>query len=99
MVLYHLYFPWFLNSGHGLNAGTLCSGITIVVFLVMLRAVLAFLVFTSNVPNPRRYTFFPFAIEVLTDVMNPSTTAATIVASIPVLFDTSLTISAFVMVV
>ena len=51
------YLTAFLKSGHGLKAGILCSGITTVVFLVMLRPVFAFLVFTSNVPNPRRYMF------------------------------------------
>ena len=97
LAVLQAYFTWFLKPEHGLKVGTLCSGITTVVFFVMFLPVFAFLVFTSNVPNPRRYTFSPFAIEPFTVSMNPSTTAITVLASMPVLFDTSLTISIFVM--
>ena len=87
-----IYFTRFLNSAQGLNVGTLCSGIITVVFLVMFLAVFFALVLTLNVPNPRRYTLFSFASEPLTASMRPSTIACTVVASIPVLFDTSLII-------
>lgn len=49
-----IYFTRLLNLAQGLNVGTLCSGIITVVFLVMFLPVLAFLVFTSNVPKPLR---------------------------------------------
>ena len=58
-----LSFIYFATSSlkvfAGLNAGILCAGIMIVVFLLMLRAVFSALVFTMKEPNPRRYTFSP----------------------------------------
>lgn len=65
----------------------------------MFLAVFFALVLTSNVPNPRRYTLFSFASEPLTASVKPSTTVQAVVASIPVLFDTSFTISAFLIIV
>ena len=69
----------------GLKAGMLCSGMMIVVFLEMFRAVFWALFFTMKLPNPRRYTFSSFAKDVLTASMNASTVASTVTLSIPVL--------------
>ena len=80
----------------GLKAGILCSGMMIVVFLEIFRAVFCALFFTMKLPNPRRYTFSSFAKDVLTASMNASTVASTVTLSIPVFFVISFTISALV---
>ena len=80
----------------GLNAGILWAGITIVVFLLMLGTVFSALCFTTNEPKPRRYTFSPCARLSFTTVMNYSITVATAALSMPVVFDISFAISAFV---
>jgi len=79
-----------------LNAGILCAGIMMVVFLEMFLPVFSALFLIVKLPNPLRYTFSPFDNEFLTASMKASTVACTATFSIPVLFAISATISAFV---
>ena len=44
----------------GLKAGMLCAGIIIVVFFEIFLAVFFALFLTMKLPNPLRYTLFPF---------------------------------------
>ena len=80
----------------GLNEGIKCSGILIVTFLEILRAVFSALFFTTKLPKPHKYTFLPSTTEFLIDSIKASTVACTATFSIPVVLEISLTISAFV---
>ena len=51
----------------GLNEGIKCSGILIVTFLEILRAVFSALFFTTKLPKPLKYTFLPSTTEFLID--------------------------------
>ena len=82
----------------GLNAGILCSGMMMVVFLEMLRAVFSERTLMMKLPKPRRYTFSPLASESLTTSMNFSIVSSTLAFSRPVVFEISLTMSALVIV-
>ena len=86
------------NVFAGLNAGILCSGIIKVVFFEIFRAVFWALFLTMKLPKPRKYTFSSLASEFLTTSMNASTVIRTFCLSIPVFFEISFTISAFVMI-
>ena len=81
----------------GLKAGMWCSGMIIVVFLEMLRAVLVARFLRMKLPKPLRKTSLPPASESFTVSINASTVASTVAFSIPVFWEISFTISAFVM--
>ena len=87
------YFTCSMNTFAGLKAGMLCSGMMMLVFLRMLRAVFCERVFTMKLPKPRRYTFSPLASESFTVSMNFSMVSRTVVLSIPVDLAISLTMS------
>ena len=53
-TIVYYFFTERVNVFAGLNAGILCSGMIIVVFLEILRAVFCALFFTTKLPNPRR---------------------------------------------
>jgi hypothetical protein len=80
----------------GLKAGMECSGIMMVVFLEMLRAVFLALFFTIKLPKPLRYTFLLLLSESFTVSMKASTVFWTVTFSIPVFLEISFTISALV---
>lgn len=90
VLLYYLTSS--MNTLAGLNAGILCSGIMIVSFLEMLRAVFCERTFTMKLPKPLKYTFSPFASESFTTSMNFSTVSSTLAFSMPVDFEISFTI-------
>ncbi len=94
MLIY--FFTERVNVFAGLNAGMLCSGIIIVVFFEMLRAVFCALFFTMKLPNPRRYTFSSFDNDVFTEFINASSVVSTVCLSMPVFLAISFTISALV---
>ena len=52
-----------MNVFAGLKAGILCAGIMMVVFFEIFLAVFLALFLTIKLPNPLRYTLFPFTIE------------------------------------
>jgi len=54
MSVAQTYFTALENVLAGLKAGMLCSGMIIVVFLEILRAVLGALLFRMKLPKPRR---------------------------------------------
>ena len=56
-----------------MKAGMLCSGIMIVVFFEILRAVFCALFFTTKLPNPRKYTFSSLDKESFTASMKATT--------------------------
>jgi len=77
----------------------LCSGMMMVVFLEMLRAVFSARFLRMKLPKPRRYTFSFFSPrDCFTVSMNASTVTSTEALSRPVLRAISLTISAFVII-
>ena len=92
----YLFATLFMKTRAGLKDGMSCSGMIIVVFCEILRAVFCARLFTIKLPNPRRYTFSPAANDSFTSSMNDSTLANTVFLSIPVFLAISLTISAFV---
>lgn len=65
----------------------------------MLRPVFSALSLTTKLPNPLKYTLFPFAREDLMDVINASTALSASTLSNPVSSAMSATISAFVIFV
>ena len=82
MLIY--FFTERVNVFAGLNAGMLCSGMMMVVFFEMLRAVFCALFFTMKLPKPRRYTFSSFDNEVFTDSIKASSVVNTVCLSMPV---------------
>ena len=92
MLIY--FFTERVNVFAGLNAGMLCSGIMMVVFFEMFRAVFCALFFTMKLPKPRRYTFSSFDNEVFTESINASSVVSTVCLSMPVFLAISFTISA-----
>lgn len=90
------YFTMLLKVLEGLKTGTSCSGIIIVVFLEILRAVFGALFLRIKLPKPRRYTLLPLANESLTTPIKASRLVNTVDLSIPVFWEISVTISAFV---
>ncbi|EJW97185.1 membrane protein [gut metagenome] len=94
-IVYY-FFTDNVNVLAGLNAGILCSGMMIVVFFEMLRAVFWALFFTTKLPKPRRYTFSSFDKEVFTVSIKASRVVSTVTLSMPVFFVISFTISALV---
>ena len=80
----------------GLKDGMKCSGISIAVFLLILRAIFLARFFTMKLPNPRKYKFFQSVIDVLTTLKKVSKDSETMFLSIPVLFTISAITSALV---
>jgi len=80
----------------GLKEGMLCSGMIIVVFLEMLRAVFWARFLTMKLPKPLKYTFSSLASDSFTTSMKVSTLDNTVTLSTPVLLEISFTMSALV---
>jgi len=91
-----LFFTSSTKVLDGLNDGMLCAGMMMVVFFEMLRPVFWARSFTTKLPNPRRYTFLPSAIEALMLFMKASTARSASALSNPVSSAMFATISAFV---
>lgn len=87
-----------MNVLAGLNAGMLCAGIMIVVFLEIFLAVFWARFLRMKLPKPRRYTFSPFCSEPFTEDINDSTVVRTVALSMPVVLEISFTISALVII-
>ncbi len=98
LLSYFLTFPFtsVTKLFDGLNEGMKCSGILMVTFFEMLRAVFSALFLTTKLPKPLKYTFLPPTTEFFIDSMKASTVACTATFSIPVVLEISLTISALV---